>query len=129
MIIKDFPYSLEREFDEEFKDIFRKVYVDIIKQHSKIKDLYFSDNGIGFINFSFLDHYLIICHRVANALYLSGVKNDICDAIYYSCRLRTTTDVYYRAEIGDYFLPCHPLGSVIDSKSKYGMRVSTLQWS
>ena len=122
MIEKDFPYQLpENSFHNEVQETFHKVYIDVICQHSKIQNSYYSFDGVGFINFAFLDHNLIICYRFSRALYLSGIKNDVCDAIYYSSRIRTSTDIYYRAEIGNYFIPSHPLGAVIDSKATYGI--------
>ena len=68
-----------------------------------------------------MDHYLILCYRFSNSLYLSCIKADLADAVYYSCRIRTSTDIFYRSVIGDYFLPSHPIGAVIDSKATYGI--------
>jgi serine O-acetyltransferase len=122
LIKKDYPYHLREEyFNSCFKDLFNDVYEDTLKQHSRIKLSYYSLNGEGFINFAYLDHYIIICYRVAHVLYLMKDKQELADAIYYSCRIRTGTDIYYPCVIGDYFVPIHPIGSLMDSHSTYGL--------
>ena len=122
LIEKDFPYKLQEDlYDNDLKTIFQQVYVDIIRQHSKTQNLYYSHEGRGFLDLSYLDHYLILCYRFSHALHLCGLKKEIADAVYYSCRIRTSTDIFYRSEIGEYFMPVHPLGAVVDSKATYGI--------
>jgi serine O-acetyltransferase len=107
--------------NKKFKEIFFSVFADIVDQHGKIRSPYFSKDGEGFLNQAFLDHYLILCYRVANRLFQEDILLPIADAIYYSCRIRTSTDLFYRAKIDEFFIPVHPLGAVIDSKSTYGL--------
>ena len=122
IIVKDSPYPLdEGSFDDDVEALFLRVYTDVISQHSKIKNSYYSNEGRGFLNLSFLDHFLILCYRFSHAIYLAGGKEELADAVYYSCRMRTSTDIFYRSAIGDFFLPSHPLGTVIDSKATYGI--------
>lgn len=122
LVKNDFPYPLEEHlFDAELEGIFKDVYADLIDQHSKTEDPYFSQNGQGILDLAYLDHYLILCYWFANALHLNTNKNELADAIYYSCRTRTSTDIFYRSEIGKFFHPIHPIGTVIDSKASYGV--------
>ncbi|MBF0216041.1 MAG: hypothetical protein HQL30_03490 [Candidatus Omnitrophica bacterium] len=118
----DHPYEMDDYMDGgEFKSTFKGVHQCLLEQHSRIKDRYFSQSGKGLLDLKHFDHYLIICLRVANALFRAGTRLDIAEAIYYSSRARTSVDIYYRSDIGDYFIPCHPIGTVIDSHSKYGI--------
>ena len=112
-----YPISLDNGY---FFNIFSKVYLETIEEHSHIANNYYSINGKGVLNLLFMDHYLILCHRLAHYIYKQQLDMDIADAIYYSARVRTSTDIFYRANIGKYFMPTHPLGSVIDSHSTYG---------
>ncbi len=122
ILVKDTPYSLDvNTFDNEFEEVFLHTYSDLIRQHSKTNNSYYSHEGRGFVNLLYMDHFLILCYRFSHALYVSAIKTEIADAIYYSCRLRTSTDIFYRSDIGDFFLPSHPLGTVIDSKATYGI--------
>lgn len=122
IIRKDSPYALDEEnFDNEFENSFRRAYEDVIDQHARIRNSYYSDNGNGYLNWFFLDHFLIFCHRLAHSLFLNHMNEELMDAIYYSSRLRTSADVFYRAAIGKYFLPAHPVGAVVDSRSTYGI--------
>ena len=122
IVCNDSPYAIKDYFmEQDVKELFIDVYNNVIKQHSKIRDKYYSKNGKGIINMLFLDHYLILCYRFANALFRKD-KFDIqlLDAIYYSSKIRTSADLFYNASIGDYFLPTHPLGTIITSQSTYG---------
>lgn len=121
IVVNDFPYEVAEHFENAMvADLFNEVYADVVSQHAKIKNGYFSKNGNGIVNLSYLDHYLICCHRFAHALSKHLDNVELADAVYYSCRVRTSTDVYHRSEIGDFFMPVHPLGTVIDSKARYG---------
>ena len=121
VIRSDFPYELhENLFDENLKNLFQDVYQEIISQHAIIQNPYFSREGKGLLNLAFLDHFLILSFRFAHALYKANLSMEIADALYYSGRIRTSTDIYYRAEIGDFFLPSHPIGTVLGSHVTYG---------
>jgi serine O-acetyltransferase len=120
IVESDYPYpSLFK--DEYFFDIFKKIYLEILEEHSHISNNYYSIKGRGILNLLFMDHFLILCHRLAHYIYIKGLDIALSEAIYYSARLRTSTDIFYRANIGKYFMPTHPLGSVIDSHSTYGI--------
>ena len=119
VVIADYPYEVGDAFNQSVViDCFADTYSEVVRQHSKIQNNYFSRNGEGYINLAYLDHFLILCLRLSKALV--SVDQSLADAIYYSCRVRTSTDVYYRIEIGDYFMPSHPIGAVVDSKATYG---------
>lgn len=121
MVGRDFPYDIDGDFkDQIVAKLFDDVYRNLISQHSRIKNGYYSTAGKGIVDFSYLDHYLILCHRFAHALSVELGNKSLADAVYYSCRVRTSVDLYYRCEIGDYFMPVHPLGAVLDSKARYG---------
>jgi len=119
MIIFDYPYEIEIN-DGELFPTFSLIYKDILNQHSKIKNKFFSKEGKGIIDFRYLDHYLIVCFRVANYIYKNMKNIDLAEAIYYSSKIRTSTDLYYTTEIGEYFMPCHSIGAVIDSRAQFG---------
>jgi serine O-acetyltransferase len=121
LVTNDFPEDLADCFEEtSVVKLFKEVYNNVLTQHSRINNSYYSSAGKGIIDLSYLDHYLILCHRFAHAL--SGEINNryLADAVYYSCRIRTSTDLFHRCEIGDYFMPVHPLGAVVGSRAKFG---------
>ena len=120
IIVNDYPYEKTIN-DEYFYSVFKKIYAEIVDEHSNIQNNYYSRNGKGILNLLYLDHFLILCHRLSNYIYNEGLERHLSDAIYYSSRIRTSTDIFYRAKIGKYFMPSHPLGTVIDSHSTYGM--------
>jgi serine acetyltransferase len=119
-VSNDFPYQLDLSHSDIW-DIFMEVHLDLERQHSQMRDKYFSRDGKGIIDLRFMDHYLVLCYRFAKLLSIHHKYNNIADAVYYSSRMRTGTDLYYRCEIGDYFLPSHTLGTVFDSHAKYGI--------
>ena len=120
-VLSDYPYPLAIEHSkQELLTSFRDVFNDVLAQHAAINNSYFSTNGRGIIDLRYMDHYLILCFRYANRLFKQGGYADLCDALYFSSRLRTSTDFYYKADIGRYFIPVHPLGTVIDSHAQYG---------
>ena len=121
MIKIDFPYTLPNSiFDDSVFELFKLVYNDIIAQHSRITNGYYSESGNGLFTLAYLDHYLILCYRFAHALFVNKMNVQLADAVYYTSKIRTSTDIYYRVVIGDFFLPVHPLGSVVDSRATYG---------
>lgn len=121
LVNDDFPYDISDKLaTNEIREIFSEVFIDLIDQHSKMLITYYSIKGKGIVDLGYLDHYLELCYRFANAIFLKGKNQEIANAVYYSCRVRTTTDVFYKCEIGECFIPVHPLGSVIDGHSKYG---------
>ena len=119
-VSNDFPYQIDLSHSEIW-DMFVEVHLDLERQHSKMRDKYFSRDGKGIIDLRYLDHYLILCYRFGKLLAKNFRDKNLADAVYYSCRMRTDTDLYYRCEIGDYFLPSHTLGTVFDSHAKYGI--------
>jgi len=119
LIVNDYPYLLEID-DDTFYPVFLEVFNDVLTQHSRINNKFFSNDGAGIIDFKFLDHYLIFCFRMANSLFKKKTGDHLADAIYYSSRIRTATDLYYTAVIDDYFMPVHSLGTVMDSRASYG---------
>lgn len=119
MILNDYPYEIAID-DNEIFPVFKKIHLAICEQHSRINNKFFSNEGKGIVDFKFLDHYLIFCYRIANYIYKNYKNNQLAEAIYYSSRVRTSTDLYYTAEIGNYFIPVHSLGAIIDSHAVYG---------
>lgn len=119
MIVNDYPYQIHIN-DGTFYPQFKEVFDDLIFQHSQINNKFFSNDRVGMLDFKFLDHYLIFCFRMANFLFTRQIDNQLADAIYYSSRIRTSTDLYYIADIGKYFIPVHSLGTVMDSRAIYG---------
>jgi serine O-acetyltransferase len=119
MVLNDYPYEVVIN-DNELFPVFKHVYNNVCDQHSKINNKFFSREGKGIIDFKILDHYLIFSYRIANYIYKNCNNFELQEAIYYSSRIRTSTDLYYTAEIGDYFIPGHSIGTVMDSRAKYG---------
>ena len=117
-VLTDYPYPIDWE-DREVQGIFNATYDDIIEQHSHIYNRYYNDGNTGLINLNFLDHYVILAYRFANALW----KNNLpfyAEAVYYSLRIRGSIDLFYTTDIDKFFMPTHSLGAVIDSHVKYG---------
>ena len=117
-VINDYPYSIEWD-DSVVLGVFNSIYDDLIEQHAHIGNKYYSDGQNGLINLNFLDHYIILAHRLAHALW----KNNLslyAEAVYYSLRIRGSIDLYYTTEIDKFFMPTHSLGTVIDSHVRYG---------
>ena len=122
MVISDYPYPFE--FKAEWIDLFKGVYLDVKRQHALIKNAYYrhqDENGkwVGDICLNYIDHYVILGFRYAHALYKAGFI-EAADAVYYSYRVRGCLDLFYRAEIGDCFMPVHAIGADTDSKAKMG---------
>lgn len=117
-VLTDYPYLIDWD-DREVLDIFNKSYDDLIEQHSHIFNRYYRDGLSGLINLNFLDHYVILAHRFANALWKHSMQS-YAEAIYYSLRVRCNIDLFYTTEIDKYFMPTHSLGAVIDSHIRYG---------
>jgi len=121
VITRDSPYELPADvLDPDTEGLFRIVHEELLKQHARIRNRYYSSDGTGIINLSYLDHFLLLSFRFGHALHEKGIKPELADAVYYSCRMRTACDVYYKSEIGPYFLPSHPIGTVTDSRAVYG---------
>ena len=121
-IIKtDCPYEIDDFLNDKMvKENFEGTLKTIIDQHSRIKDKWYSKNGEGIFDLLYMDHFLILCYRFSNALYKSGQYEKLAKAIFYSSKNRTSADIFYQTEIGDYFLPVHPIGTIIDPHSKFG---------
>ena len=69
---RDCPYPLDDCFNREVQDIFQGVYEQLIFQHSKIKDFHFSRDGKGIVDLISMDHFLLLCFRLAHALFKTG---------------------------------------------------------
>lgn len=120
-VIADYPYPLDWD-DTILYSQFEAVYERIIKEHSCIKNGYYSDNKGGFVHLNYMDHYIIMCHRFAYSLHKNGY-DAIADAVFFSLRTRGGLDLFYTTEIGPFFMPIHPIGSVLDPHAKYGKLV------
>lgn len=117
-ITNDYPYDLNWD-DTMVYPIFLAVYNKVIEENSHIQNSYYSNEGKGILRLEYLDHYVIICFRFANQLFYDG-NLKLADSVYYSMRIRGNIDLFYRANIGEYFMPTHALGTVMDSHSTYG---------
>lgn len=117
-ITQDYPFYFEWN-DKQYFNVFKEVYETILNEHAMINDPYYSNEKGGIIRLEYLDHYVILCHRYANALWHKGL-NEAADIVYYSLRVRGSLDLFYKTELGPYFIPVHALGAVIDSHAKYG---------
>lgn len=118
MVLTDYPYFIEWK-DESIVPVFERVYTKLVSEHANINNSYYSFNKKGLINLNYLDHYIILGYRLAHALWKNG-KEDIAEAIYFSYRLRGQIDLFYKTEIGPYFIPTHALSTVMDSHAQYG---------
>lgn len=118
-VLMDYPYQIDWD-DDSFRQLFHICHTKLLEEHSRIANPYYSNTEGGIIRLDFLDHYVILCFRFSKLLADSGyVKH--ADAVYYSLRMRGGIDLYYRANIGAYFIPTHALSAVLDSHSKYGV--------
>ena len=117
-VINDYPYHVEWN-EEKVKPIFDEVYETVLKQHSKIANRYYSDANGGKLFLNYMDHFVILSYRFANALWKNG-EIKLAEAVYYSTRVRGNIDLFYTTDIGPYFIPTHALGTIVDSHVKYG---------
>lgn len=117
-ITTDYPYDLCWE-DEILWPIFKNVYNDIKEQHSKINDKNFSMDNKGLIKLNFMDHYVILLYRFSNSLWKAGFV-EFAEALYYSLKMRAGMELFYKTEIGRFFIPTHAIGSIIDPHGTYG---------
>jgi serine O-acetyltransferase len=117
-VMNDFPYPIDWE-DDVIEPYWNQTWNRLLQEHSNMNDPYFCREGKPIINLKFIDHYIILGFRLANLLWKNNLEH-YSEAIYYSYRVRGAIDLFYRTDIGPYFLPNHTMGSVIDSHAKYG---------
>lgn len=117
-VINDYPFFIEWN-DELIFPVFQECFDEVIDQHSHIDNPYYSNGEEGVLRIEYLDHYVIITFRFAYALNKYGMKK-VSEAVYYSCRVRGSIDLFYTTNIGRCFMPVHAIGTVIDSHAKYG---------
>ena len=121
IIVSDYPYKIKQYFDDrKVFESFDEVYGDLLQQHSKIKDIYYSSHAKGIIDLSFTDHFLILCHRLSFILSKKKKYIELANAIFYSAKIRTGCNIFYKVKIDKYFVPMHPFGTVISHHAKYG---------
>ena len=118
LVLNDFPYNIEWE-DSVIEPFWDLTWERVLLEHSNMNDPYFFRDGKPLLNLKYIDHYIILGFRLANLLWKNNLEH-YSEAIYYSYRVRGSIDLFYRTEIGPYFLPNHTMGSVIDSHAKYG---------
>ena len=117
-VLLDYPFDIEWN-DEDIFPVFKSVYSKVIDEHSHINETYYSNDKGGRLLLNYLDHYAILCFRMANQLWKDGMNN-LADALYYSMRIRCSLDLYYKCNIGECFMPVHALGTIMDSHALYG---------
>lgn len=117
-VVNDYPFELIWK-DKEVFPVFSECYETLLEQHSHINNSYYSKGKEGIIRIDYLDHYVILCYRFAKLLNEVGMKT-LANAVYYSCRVRGSIDLYYTANIGKCFMPVHAVGTIVDSHAKYG---------
>jgi len=117
-VLTDYPYPIEWD-NNEVVAIFNVIYDDILEQHSHINSGYYNNGTVGLLNLNFIDHFVILAFRFANALWKRGFVT-YAEAVYYSLRVRGSIDLFYTTNIDKYFIPTHSLGTVVDSHVKYG---------
>lgn len=117
-VLADYPYQINWD-DDLLYPIFKDVFEDIVSQHAKIRNRYYSRDGEGLVTLEYLDHYVILMYRLANKMWHLG-NAEWADVFYYSMRLRGDIDLFYQCELGPYFMPAHALGACLDAHAKYG---------
>ena len=117
-VLNDFPYIIDWD-DSLIEPHWDIVYERVLREHSNMNDPYFCRENKPILNLKFIDHFIILGYRLANYLWKHNLEQ-YSEAIYYSYRIRGAIDLFYRTELGPYFLPNHTMGSVIDSHAKYG---------
>ncbi len=123
LIQSDYPYKLTGAFkDKKTKELFCTQFEIIKSEFSNynVKGDYYRTDGRGYINLAFLPHYLILCFRFANSMIRNKIDRELCEAVYYSQRIRTGTDLFYTTQVGKYLFPVHPTGSVLNSHAQIG---------
>jgi serine O-acetyltransferase len=121
IVILDYPFDVEEYFlDQQIKNLFYEVLSRIIDDNGKIKNRWYSNKNKGIFDLAYLDHYLNLCYRFSNEIYRNNFPEELAKAIYYSSRVRCSCDIFYKTEIGAYFHPVHPLGTILTPQSKYG---------
>lgn len=121
IIISDYPYEIKEQFrDKQINNLFCEVLQRIIVNNGKIKNRWYSNNKEGIFDITYLDHYLNLCYRFSNELFINNFPEELAKAIYYSSRIRCSCDIFYKTEIGEYFHPVHPIGTILTPQSIYG---------
>jgi serine O-acetyltransferase len=117
----DYPFDVEEHFNNnDVILLFNEVLIKIISENSNIKNKWFSKNKRGLFDLGFLDHFLCLCYRFSNEIHNNELSDDLSKAIYYSSRIRCSCDIFYKTQIGEYFMPVHPIGTIITPHSIYG---------
>jgi serine O-acetyltransferase len=121
IVISDYPFDVAEYFlDQQIKCLFYEVLSRIIEHNNKINNRWYSKNKQGIFDLAYLDHYLNLCYRFSNEIYRNNLPEELAKAIYYSSRVRCSCDIFYKTEIGEYFHPVHPLGTILTPQSIYG---------
>ena len=83
VVIADYPYEVGDAFNKSVViDCFADTYSEVVRQHSKIQNNYFSRNGEGYINLAYLDHFLILCLRLSKGLGKCRPVTGRCDLLF-----------------------------------------------
>lgn len=117
-VLNDYPYIVDWK-DSIVMPIFESTYSNVLDQHSKIRNAYYSNGKNGRIMLNFMDHYVILAFRFSHNLWKAGYQT-LAECVYYSLRVRGSIDLFYTTEIGPFLMPSHALGTVIDSHVHYG---------
>lgn len=80
---------------------------------SAVQSRYFGLNGQTYFNHLNSDHYSMFLYFLANTIYKNGEDIRICEKIFYLNKSLHGIDVFYKVELPDIFLFCHPLGTVL----------------
>lgn len=117
-VINDYPFDVTWD-DSLIYPLFENCYNSLLEDHSHINNSYYSNEQGGIIRLEYIDHYVILCYRLANKMWKTGYSA-LADAVYYSMRVRGSIDLYYRTEISRCFIVAHAIGTIMDSHAIYG---------
>ena len=121
IIINDYPYKINHYFADKYViKIFTQTFNDLLKQHSKIRDKYYSHQNKGILDLAFIDHFLILTFRLSFLFSKEKKYTELAKAIFYSSRFRTGCNIFYKANINKYFWPIHPYGTNISQHVRFG---------
>ena len=121
IIISDYPYKINHYFTDKYViKLFTQICNDLLKQHSKIRDKFYSYRNKGILDLSFMDHFLILSYRLSFLFSKQKKYAELANAIFYWSRFRTGCNIFYKVNINKYFYPIHPFGTIISPHAKYG---------
>jgi len=115
--------GLDHFFPDDLDSAVIEKYIDDVIERvaccfSAVHDRYFKKGSQTYFNHLNSDHYAMFLYFLSNTLYRNNEDERLCEKIFYLNKALHSIDVFYKVELPDIFLFCHPLGTVL-GRAKY----------